>query len=37
MRTEMAAGAHLGLIGADADARRLASLKGGRTRWRGRC
>jgi Geranylgeranyl pyrophosphate synthase len=29
MRIEMAAGAHLGLIGADADARRLAALKGG--------
>ena len=29
MRTEMAAGAHLGLIGADADARLLAALKGG--------
>ncbi len=29
MRTEMAAGASLGLIGADADARRLAFLKGG--------
>jgi geranylgeranyl diphosphate synthase, type I len=29
MRTEMAAGAHLGLIDADADARLLAALKGG--------